>query len=61
MGSFSSAAQSDTGPGYYQMIDQPADSEVTPENIRRRPGDAEAVQGKEVVLCLQTGRLLHRA
>ena len=36
--------------GYYRMIDQPADSEVTGEYPGAAPGaDAEAEQGKEVV------------
>ena len=65
MGSFSSAAQSDKAMvmGYYRMIDQPADSQVTPENILapHRARTLRRMQGKEVVLCLQDGTDLNFA
>ncbi len=65
MGSFSSAAQSDKAMvmGYYRMIDQPADSEVRPENILapHRARTLRRMQGKEVVLCLQDGTDLNFA
>ena len=49
--------------GYYRMIDQPADSEVTPENILapHRARTLRRMQGKEVVLCLQDGTDLNFA
>ena len=65
MGSFSSAAQSDKAMvmGYYRMIDQPADSQVRPENILapHRARTLRRMQGKEVVLCLQDGTDLNFA
>ena len=65
MASFASAAQSDKAMvmGYYRMIDQPADSEVTPENILapHRARTLRRMQGKEVVLCLQDGTDLNFA
>ena len=65
MASFSSAAQSDKAMvmGYYRMIDQPADSEVTPENILapHRARTLRRMQAKEVVLCLQDGTDLNFA
>ena len=65
MASFSSAAQSDKAMvmGYYRMIDQPADSEVTPDNILapHRARTLRRMQGKAVVLCLQDGTDLNFA
>ena len=49
--------------GHYRMIDQPAASEVTPENIlaphRRRT--LQRMQGQQAVLCLQDGSDLNFA
>lgn len=43
--------------GYYRLIDQPADSEVTPENILRphRERTLRRMQAQPTVLCLQDG------
>ncbi|MBK5935304.1 IS4 family transposase [Halorhodospira halophila] len=43
--------------GYYRLIDQPADSEVTPENILapHRERTWRRMQAQETVLCVQDG------
>jgi hypothetical protein len=43
--------------GYYRLIDQPADSEVTPENILRphRERTLRRMQAQSTVLCIQDG------
>ena len=65
MASFPSAAQSDKAlvRGYYRLIDQPDDSELTPENILapHRARTLGRMQGQEVVLCLQDGTDLNFA
>ena len=67
MASFSSAAQSDKAMvmGYYRMIDQPADSEVTPENIlaphRWEDAEADAGEGGGAVPAGRDGSELRRA
>ncbi len=57
--SFRGAAQKDleAGRGYYRLIDLPADSAVTPENILARHGERTLgrMQGPEAVLCIQDG------
>ena len=49
--------------GHYRMIDQPADSEVTPENILapHRQRTLQRMQGQQAVLCLQDGSDLNFA
>ena len=63
--SFPGAAQQDLAAvrGYYRMIDQPADSELTPENILapHRERTLQRMQGQETVLCLQDGTDLNFA
>ena len=65
MSSFPAAAQSDTAMvmGYYRMIDQPADSEVSPTNILapHRARTLQRMQGADVVLCIQDGTDLNFA
>ena len=65
MASFPSAAQSDKAlvRGYYRLIDQPDDSQLTPENILapHRARLLRRMQGQEVVLCLQDGTDLNFA
>ena len=43
--------------GYYRLIDQPADSEVTPENILRphRDRSVRRMRAQSAVLCIQDG------
>jgi hypothetical protein len=43
--------------GYYRLIDQPADSEVTPQNILRphRARTVRRMQAQPTVLCIQDG------
>ena len=43
--------------GYYRLIDQPADSEVTPENILRphRDRSVRRMRAQSTVLCIQDG------
>jgi len=63
--SFPAAAQQDLAAvrGYYRMIDQPADSEVTPENILapHRERTLQRMQGQATVLCIQDGTDLNFA
>ena len=63
--SFPGAAQGDLAAvrGYYRMIDQPADSAVTPENILapHRERTLQRMQGQHTVLCLQDGTDLNFA
>ena len=63
--SFPAAAQGDLAAvrGYYRMIDQPADSAVTPENILapHRERTLQRMQGQHTVLCLQDGTDLNFA
>ena len=63
--SFPGAAQRDLAAvrGYYRMIDQPADSEVTPENILapHRERTLRRMQGQSAVLCIQDGTDLNFA
>jgi len=49
--------------GYYRMIDQPADSEVTPENILapHRERTLRRMRGQQTVLCIQGGTDLYFA
>ncbi len=49
--------------GHYRMIDQPAASEVTPENILapHRQRTLQRMQGQQAVLCLQDGSDLNFA
>ena len=49
--------------GHYRMIDQPAASEVTPENIlaAHRQRTLQRMQGQQAVLCLQDGSGLNFA
>ena len=49
--------------GYYRMIDQPAESAVTPENILapHRQRTLQRMQGQETVLCIQDGTDLNFA
>ena len=65
MASFPSAAQSDKAlvRGYYRLIDQPADSAVTPENILapHRQRTLRRMQGQPAVLCIQDGTDLNFA
>ena len=65
MSSFPAAAQSDKAMvmGYYRMIDQPADSEVSPTNILapHRARTLQRMQGADVVLCIQDGTDLNFA
>ena len=65
MSSFPAAAQSDKAMvmGYYRMIDQPADSEVSPTNILapHRARTLQRMQGSDVVLCIQDGTDLNFA
>ena len=65
MASFPSAAQSDKAlvRGYYRLIDQPDDSQLTPANILapHRARTLGRMQGQEVVLCLQDGTDLNFA
>ena len=55
--SFPGAAQNDQAAvrGYYRLIDQPADSEVRPENILapHRERTLQRMQGQAAVLCIQ--------
>ena len=57
--SFVSAAQGDRAmvKAYYRMIDQPAESEMTPANIPapHRERTLQRLQGQREVLCLQDG------
>ena len=57
--SFVSAAQRDraTVKAYYRMIDQPAESEMTPANILapHRERTLQRLQGQREVLCLEDG------
>ena len=57
--SFPGAAQKDLAAvrGYYRLIDQPAESAVTPENILapHREGTLGRMQGQATVLCIQDG------
>ena len=63
--SFPGAAQKDLAAvrGYYRMIDQPADSELTPENILapHRQRTLQRMQGQSAVLCIQDGTDLNFA
>ncbi len=63
--SFPGAAQKDLAAvrGYYRMIDQPADSEVTPEHILapHRERTLQRMQGQSAVLCIQDGTDLNFA
>ena len=63
--SFPSAAQHNLAAvrGYYRLIDQPADSEVTPENILapHRQRTLQRMQGQQTLLCLQDGTDLNFA
>ncbi len=65
MASFPEAVQRDRAAvkGYYRMIDQPADSELTPENILapHRERTLRRMQGQRTVLCLQDGTDLNFA
>ena len=49
--------------GYYRLIGQPADSEVTPESILapRRERTLRRMQGQETVLCIRDGTDLNFA
>ena len=49
--------------GYYRLIDHPADSEVTPENILapHRQRTLQRMQGQSAVLCIQDGTDLNFA
>ena len=49
--------------GHYRMIDQPADSQVTPENILapHRQRTLQRMQGQRTVLCIQDGSDLNFA
>ena len=63
--SFPGAAQNDQAAvrGYYRLIDHPADSEVTPENILapHRQRTLQRMQGQSAVLCIQDGTDLNFA
>ena len=63
--SFPGAAQKDLAAvrGYYRLIDQPAESAVTPENILapHREGTLGRMQGQATVLCIQDGTDLNFA
>ena len=63
--SFPGAAQNDQAAvrGYYRLIDHPADSEVTPENILapHRERTLQRMQGQAAVLCIQDGTDLNFA
>ena len=63
--SFLSAAQGDRAmvKAYYRLIDQPATSEITPENILapHRERTLQRMQGQRRVLCLQDGTDLNFA
>ncbi len=63
--SFPGAAQKDLAAvrGYYRLIDQPADSAVTPENILapHRERTLGRMQGQTTVLCIQDGTDLNFA
>ena len=63
--SFPGAAQNDQAAvrGYYRLIDQAADSEVTPENILapHRERTLQRMQGQAAVLCIQDGTDLNFA
>ena len=63
--SFPGAAQKDLAAvrGYYRLIDQPADSAVTPENILapHRERTLGRMQGQATVLCIQDGTDLNFA
>ncbi len=63
--SFPSAAQSDQAlmKAYYRLIDQPADSAVTPENILapHRARTIQRMRGAEALLCIQDGTDLNFA
>ena len=63
--SFLGAAQKDLAAvkGHYRLIDQPADSAVTPENILapHRQRTLRRMQGQPAVLCIQDGTDLNFA
>ena len=63
--SFLGAAQKDLAAvkGHYRLIDQPADSAVTPENILapHRQRTLRRMQGQSAVLCIQDGTDLNFA
>ena len=63
--SFLGAAQQDRAAvkGHYRLIDQPADSQVTPENILapHRQRTLRRMQGQAAVLCIQDGTDLNFA
>ncbi len=65
MASFPSAAGAERAAvfGYYRMIDQPADSEVTPRNILapHRARTLQRMQNQTEVLCVQDGTDLNFA
>ena len=65
MASFPGAARGERAAvkGHYRLIDQPADSQVTPENILapHRQRTLRRMQGQQAVLCIQDGTDLNFA
>ena len=65
MASFPSAAQGDRalGKGWYRLLDHPAESELTPENIlaTHRERSLGRLQAQDTVVCLQDGTDLNFA
>lgn len=65
MRAFTGVASSDwpAVKAYYRLIDQPADSEVTPQNILavHRQRTIERMRGQSTVLCIQDGTTLNFA